>query len=111
MLVYRKKIRRLFLLQLGAALLAFSFWGTILGENGFKSALAGAGIAIIPLWLFGAIFLRPGSRIGEFYIGELIKWLVTGVLFFVAITWLKVAMLPTLSTFGLVLMVLWFSLL
>jgi ATP synthase protein I len=76
------------------------------------SGLAGGAIAATANALFAlAIFARyraqePGSLVARFYVAELLKLVVTGVLFAVAILWLEsISIGALLGTFLLVAMV------
>jgi ATP synthase protein I len=94
-------------------LAGWSFYGA---SHGW-SAFAGGLIALLPNWLFSLAFgLRQDWRtarqvVRKFYVGEVLKLFLTGLLFALALNAPSIQFPALLLGFGLTLSVFWFSLL
>lgn len=77
------------------------------------SAAVGGGIGIVTtacfaFWVFSGGIGAPAKKIvRRFYVGEVVKLVLTGVLFGVAIIWLDVSFLPLLLTYTATLLAYW----
>ena len=81
------------------------------------SALTGGGINILATAVFAArVFaVKPGASARQmaraFYIGEVIKFLVTVGLFVVVLVWMDVSFLPLFVTYAITMLAFWLVLL
>lgn len=93
-------------------IMSLGFW-VYRGPHAGLSALIGAGIAFFPMFLFGCFFLKtPTRRASEdvgrslaqrvlqaFYLAECFKWVLTVLLFCLALQWKDLQALPLLLSF------------
>ena len=103
--------------QLAVALMAGVLCAVVYDEAAGLWALVGGLIALIPNLVFSLGFgvrndRRSAREVAKlFYVGEVVKLLLTVLLFFVAFNWSGVRVMPLLAGFVVTLNVFWFSLL
>lgn len=90
----RSRIRKLLLIQLIATVLvAIAIW--LIWSAAAVSSLVGglaslAGSFVFALWVFAPYRAQnPGGLLGRFYLAELAKLIIIGLVFAAAIIWLK----------------------
>lgn len=101
------------LAQAGVGAVATGLW--LLDSGGSALAAAcGAAIALIPSAYYAAhVFSKaPGTAprqvLRAFYVGEVVKLILTAVLFIIALRWLSAHFLPLITTYAAALGTYWF---
>ena len=90
----QKRIKRLLVIQLLAAIMVTAIAWIIQSEAGL-SALIGGGASLLgnilfAFWVFAPYKAqKPGGLLGRFYLAEIAKLLTIGLVFAAAIVWLK----------------------
>ena len=90
----QKRIKRLLVIQLLAAMMVTAIAWIIQSEAGL-SALIGGGASLLgnilfAFWVFAPYKAqKPGGLLGRFYLAEIAKLLTIGLVFAAAIVWLK----------------------
>lgn len=107
---------KIVLAQFGAALILAAAVGSAWGAHAAHSALAGGLIATVSslffaLYVFGVRATAARVVVRRFYRAEVVKMIVTALLFLAAVSWLKVDFLPLIGAYALMLLVYWFALL
>lgn len=112
----RWMVSRIALGQIAVSLICVLLWLGLTGPEAARAALAGAGVAIVPWLVMAAGVLTrgpgatPGSMLRAFYLGGTLKFLLTAVLFAVALAFYTDLFTPLISTFVVVLAVHWLAL-
>ena len=112
----KRVVLRISLGQLVVTLACVLLWFALAGVDPARAALAGALVAIVPWLVMAAGVLRrgpgatPGSMLSAFYLGGALKFLLTVVLFAVALAFYRDQFTPLITTFVGVLAVHWFAL-
>ncbi|MDG4550245.1 MAG: ATP synthase subunit I [Candidatus Contendobacter sp.] len=112
----KRVTRTILLIQLLVTLLGAIASLGVSGVQAAYSALIGGGVStLVTLYFASQVFsVRVGSPAAKiaraFYLGELVKLLLTGVLLSVALLWLEVSPLPLLLAYMAALMAYWLAL-
>jgi len=90
----QRTIKRLLLIQLMATLVAAVVAWLIQAEAGISALVGGLaslmGSLLFALWVFAPYLAqKPGGLLSRFYLAELVKLIVIGLVFAAAIVWLK----------------------
>ncbi len=108
--------RTIFLIQLLVTLTGAGISLAFSGTQAAYSALVGGGVsALVTLYFASQVFsVRVGSPAAKiaraFYLGEVVKLLLTVVLLSIALLWLNVSPLPLLLAYMAALMAYWLAL-
>lgn len=92
--VDRRDIKRLLLIQLIASVLVAAVAWLIRTDAGLSALIGGlaslAGNLLFALWIFAPYRAQsPGGLLSRFYLAELAKLIMVGLVFAAAIVWLK----------------------
>ena len=90
----RRGIKRLLLIQLTASVVVATLAWVVQTQAGISALVGGlaslAGNLLFGIWIFAPYSAqRPGSLVGRFYLAEIAKLVVIGLIFASAIIWLK----------------------
>jgi len=90
----RRGLRRLLLIQLIATVVVATLAWAIQTQAGMSALVGGlaslAGNLLFAIWIFAPYKAqRPGSLVSRFYLAEIAKLVVIGLIFATAIIWLK----------------------
>lgn len=104
------------LAQLALALCLALAFAVLASPNAGWSAFVGGGIAALANLYFaqrllGSATASPRKILRRLFVGELLKLLITAVLFAAVILWLPLAFAPFFVSYALTLMVNWLALL
>lgn len=111
----KDKVYKLVQYQLLVAVILASLWGLFRGYDSFLAASAGGMVCVLPnffmaFWLFRHQGAQAARRIlRSFFLGEAIKFLVTILLFAIALGLLRLEPLPLLVSFIVTQAVFWAS--
>lgn len=114
---FRAEAFRVVVAQFAVAIVVSSGLLIFSGLRTAWSALVGGLIATLAsLYFAAALYARRGGRdprqfVRAFYVGELLKIVITAALFWFAIVWLDVSFLPAFATYAVALLAYWFALL
>ena len=103
-------------IQLAITIVAASVAMILVGFKGAYSALIGGGINILATAYFAVkVFsAKPGSSAKQiaraFYWGEVVKLLLTGILFASVLLWLNAEFLPLFITYAVTMLAFWLAL-
>jgi len=113
----QKTTRTILLIQLVVTLTAFALSFVLSGITAALSASVGGAIGLVATAYFAyrVLFLAgPGSTASQiaraFYIAEVIKIVMTGVLFALVLVWLDVMFLPFFLTYSATMLAYWIAL-
>lgn len=112
----RSTIATVFVGQFVVTVIAAALWLLAAGSLSGLAALAGGGIAILPGAYFAVkVFSVPPNAppkrlVHAFYKGEALKFVITVVLFIIALQWFADDFLPLLTTYIAALLVYWLAL-
>ncbi|MCC5858864.1 MAG: ATP synthase subunit I [Ectothiorhodospiraceae bacterium] len=112
----RSTIATVFAGQSLVTVIAALAWLLAAGSGSGLAALAGGGIAILPGAYFAVkVFSVPAGAppkqlLNAFYRGEALKFVITVVLFIIALQWFADSFLPLLTTYIAALLVYWLAL-
>lgn len=108
-----KTARKIILIQMLVTAVAVVISLAIIDLKAGYSAFVGGGISIISTLYFAhkVFSAGPGSSAQQvakvFYIAELVKILLTGLLFVIALLWLDLSFLPLFLTYAVTLLAYW----
>jgi len=111
-----KAATTIIVIQLVTTLIAAALYGIFANAKAAYSAGIGGGISILAtiffaLQVFSARIGTPPDQIAQaFFVGEIIKIILTAVLFSIVIIWLPVSFLPLFLTYAAALLAHWLAL-
>ena len=103
--------------QLAVGIVCALLWLFVAGTEAARAALAGAAVAFLPWLVFALAVLSrkpgaaPGAMLSAFYWGGAFKFILTAVLFAVALVFHAELFAPLITAFVAVLAVNWLALL